>query len=273
MLLDHARAERGGRERDSRAQGVVRIADPHAEPLGHGGQGAQVHGLDRGRVLGGAVHEHDTFGHGRLPFRRRQRRLHLRHSPRLARPRQAEGHDRQGLGHLVQGRHAGGNEQRPAHPRGLQQHGAPGQVARPDLDRRHVEACQEVQAVHVEGGGHEGDATRATPLREDQMVGTADLQRPDHLHLGTLRSGVDGLIGGLHGARGQQVTGREGLELDRVGAGFRRHIDHRQGVGQNPVMIDPRLRDHEHPVKHAPPPRPRIACAEGPCRRAQIAAP
>src|SRR5690606_21746273 len=126
----------------------------------------------------------------------------------------------------------------------------PGQVTRGNLDRRDVEAGEEVETVHVKGGRHEMHAFHLRPPRQSMMGFPVQLQRPQHGQLAVVGAGVAGLVGGLGGAAGYQAGGAEGLGLDRSGPGFGGDVDHSEGVVERTIVVHPRLGDDEDPAGH-----------------------
>ena len=259
MLFDDRGPAGDRRHRNGQTARMVRIADLHAEPLGHGGHRAQVHRLQRRRILGRAVQQGNPLANCGQPGHCCQCRPERRAVRRLSFLRQGEGDDTKRLGDLFHRRHAGREDQRPAESGRLQQHGPPGDVSGRNLDRRHVECRQHGQTVHVEGRRHEMHATLRAPIGQRLMVIRCQLQRAQHFQLAAVLAGVLDLIGSLGGPTRDQQCGVEGLELHCIGPGRRPGVDHGERPFQRSVVINACLGDDEHRLAHAPTSMNRLA--------------
>ena len=144
VLLDHMGAERRRGDGNGDALGVVRQADPEPEGVGQGRHGGQVGVPGRRRIFGRAVEDHDLFRKCPTPGGGREggaEGLAARRAPGVGK---SESQDRQGVLDLLQGAHAGRQDDVATALAGLQQERPIG-----DFAGRHLQG-PEAQVVDQE---------------------------------------------------------------------------------------------------------------------------
>ena len=144
-----------------------------------------------------------------------------------------------------------------------------GQLARPDLERGHAEAVQQVGGGIIERRREELDPPLVCPALEP-APGLRRQGEPGQ-HLALAGAGLAGaaLVFGRRGAGRGQGRRIEGLELHGVRADGRRGVDQPRRHHRVAVVVHARLGDHEHrPV--ADPPLADGDRADGPRRQHRL---
>ncbi len=199
--------------------GVIGEADGAVEAGGHVGHRADIGVLQDGRVAGHAVEHH--------------------HAGRSGGERGVAGRM-----HLGQVGHADGDDQGFA-PGGRigdqrQVHGLEGG----DLEGRRPQAVQQVHGALVEGAGEQGHPAPGGPLEQGgvPLVGGLGLLVELMQAAAVPQPAVDFELRpvDVHG----DGVGGIGLDLDSVGAGVGRGVDHRQRPVQAAVVVPRQFADH-----------------------------
>ena len=192
-------------------QGVVRVADCQVGIVALQGRNhAEACVLVHGGVVEDAVQERELVALGLDPFH--------------------------GLGHLVQGGGAGGEDDGLAEAAEELDEGLVGDVGGGNLEDVH-QRVEEAGALHVERRGQEGDAlVVAAALQLLELLFPEGIVLLEELVLA-----LRGLLGGV--PVGGRVLGRErsclvGLELEGVGAAFRSLADKALGELHAALVVD-----------------------------------
>ena len=120
-----------------------------------------------------------------------------------------------------------------------------GDLAGSDLERRHAEPVQQIDAVMVEWRRQEQNAAPLGMGFQRLEAARWEFQRAHHVQLTFALTRGRALIGGLGRVGGNDMLGPEGLELDGVGTGARRRVDQPGRDRRVAVVVDAGLGDDE----------------------------
>ena len=202
MLFDHAGAERRGGDGDVDSQGVIGVAHPQTERRAKGLHRAQIHVVERRRILARAVKERDAFAQYRPAFLGFEGGTKLGGTHRAAASTASASFTSSRLlipVDRVMFLPAGSD---------LQQEGRVRDLAGRDLDRLDVQLVDEqAQARRIERRRHERNSAGLAMIQDLPVIGCAELS------FRTISSGsLSGrtwfaLVVGLARAGGDDVAG------------------------------------------------------------------